>query len=306
MRAEGRQDKAINFDTIAGYHRGNHENYMVFSSDRPVKADRTYHLEDGTLPAMFGIEMETECWGIKNPDVYATVLKRICFSVFHPDLWKVESDSTLSGGDCGAECITQPMTKAFIRNNYNAFKAMFESFPTVGVSNTKTGHCGQHVHISLTCFGRTKKTQDEAIRKLYYIVNRHYDLMCALLNRNTQNTHWCNRMDFRSAWTMDLESMSGSHGNCFNGAHYMRGNVELRLPGGQKNFPCFRNTMESVFHLIEACKSISRTDCDDITKVFTGCNQYVYDRLNTLCRRAGTISEAQLATIAETVKQADF
>lgn len=306
MRTECRQEKTIDLERIHGYHGGRFDKYGVFVSDRMTETDRYYRLPDGTILPVIGIEMETEVWGITNSVAYATILRRCCFSTFPENLWKIESDVTLNGGDCGAECITQPMTKAFIRNHYRDFKAMFETFDELGINNARTGNCGQHAHISLTFFGRTKKNQDEAIRKLYYIVNRHYDLILALLYRPSDRRRWCGRMDPDCAWTMDLESMDGDHANCFNGSHYRRGNIELRIPGGQANYPCFRNTMESIFHLIEASKTISRRDCEDVVKIFSGCNQHVFDRLRSYCRERGTISEQQLNAISGTVKRVDF
>lgn len=306
MRQECRTDRQVSIDRVYHYHHGSYQKNLVFASDRPNEADRNYRLtKDGSLPAMIGIELETECWGITNSTVYANIL-RVAFQHFHKDLWKIESDCTLNSGDCGAECITQPMTKAYIRNHYRDFKAMYQMFDQFGIDNARTGNCGQHAHISLTCFGRTKANQDEAIRKLYYIVNKHYDLICALLYRQFECRDWCGRMDYTEAWTMDLNSMSGSHSNGFNGSHYSNGNIELRIPGGQKNYPCFRNTMESIFHLIEASKTISRKDCDDVIKIFAGCNQHVFDRLQSYCSERGTISGEQLEAIRQTVVTVDF
>lgn len=309
MRREARYERQLNIAHVAGYHHGNsqYSKHFVFASDRPNEADSSYHLiKDGSLPAMIGIELETECWGITNSTIYANPLRDVVFKVFPADLWKIESDCTLNGGDVGAECITQPMTKAFIRNHYRDFKAMYEYFREFGIDPARTGDCGQHAHISLTCFGRTKETQDEAIRKLFYIVNKHYDLICALLYRRADRQRWCGRMNYAEAWTMDLNYMDGDHANGCNYSHYRNGNIELRIPGGQKDYPCFRNTMESIFHLIEVSKSISRKDCDDIVKIFSGCNQHVFDRLRSYCYERGTITVEQLNTIHETVKTVDF
>ena len=309
MRQEARQERAVDIAQVSGYHRGDrqYEKKVIFASDRPQEANDNYTLKkDGTLPPVIGIETETECWGITNRTIYANLLRDVVFKVFPDNLWKIESDSTLNGGDVGAECITQPMTKAFIRNQYRNFKAMYQYFESFGISASRSGNCGQHAHISLTCFGRTKATQDEAIRKLFYIVNRHYDLICALLYRRADRTNWCGRMDYTEAWTMDLNNMSGSHGNGCNYSHYSNGNIELRIPGGQKDYPCFRNTMESIFHLIEASKTISRKDCDDVTKIFSGCNQHVFDRLRSYCYERGTITTGQLDAIQQTVKLVDF
>lgn len=319
MRREARQERQLNIAQVAGYHHGNsqYQKYGVFASDRMQETDSSYHLlKDGSLPAVIGIEWESEVFGITNHTTYANLLRDVVFKIFPDNLWKIESDCTLGtrnreevneyGQAIGAECITQPMTKAFIRNQYCNFKAMYEMCKAFGIDNAKTGHCGQHAHISLTCFGRSKAVQDEAIRKLFYIVNRHYDLICALLYRRADRQSWCGRMDYRQAWTMDLNYMDGSHSNGCNYSHYRNGNIELRIPGGQKDYPCFRNTMESIFHLIEVSKTISRKDCDDIVKIFSGCNQHVFDRLRSYCYDRGTITVEQLNAIRETVKTVDF
>ena len=317
MRKEAKVERTADIATVSGYHNGDwqYSKCVVFASDRPLPAYDNYTLKkDGSLPAIYGIEWETEGNGITSKTIYANILKQVCFQNFHPDLWKIEDDATLGQGhlarnrimDVGAECISQPMTKAYIRNNYRNFKVAYEYFKSFGIDCAKSGNCGQHVHISLTCFGRTKATQDESIRKLYYIVNRHYDLICALLYRRADTTRWCGRMDFDRAWTMKLDRMDGSHSNGFNGSHYTEGNIELRIPGGQKDYPCFRNTMESIFHLIEASKTISRKDCDDVVKIFSGCNQHVFDRLRSYCYERGTITVEQLNAIHETIKPVDF
>lgn len=300
MRKESRQTRTNDVARVNGYHHGEHNRNLVFASDRPMEADSSYHV-NGILYPMYGLEIETECFCISDSTAYANVLKHICFQNLHSDLIKIESDCSLNGGQSSAECITQPMTKAYIRNHYRDFKTMYEWFKTMQISCSRTGNCGMHIHISLTAFGRSKKTQDEAIRKLYYIVNKHYDLMCSLLYRDRSNTEYCGRMDYSVAKEMNLEYMSASHYNSFNGSHYRNGNVELRLVGGQKDFPCFRNTMESVFHLMEAVKTLSWKDCDDITKIFHGCNQYVYDRLKSYVHEQGNISEQELSVIYSSV-----
>ena len=64
--------------------------------------------------------------------------------------------------------------------------------------------------------------------------------------------------------------------------------------------------MESVFHVVDAVKKLSWEDCDNVEKIFAGCNQYVFDRLRSKVRDAGCITDAQLAYIAETVKREEL
>ena len=126
-----------------------------------------------------------------------------------------------------------------------------------------------------------------------------------MTNRDPSHTYYCAQMPQFStkegAKNADLYHMPSSHGNAFNGSHFPEGRVEIRLVGGQSNFPCFRNTMECIFHVVEACKKLSWDDLDDLSKVFSGCNQYVFDRLNTKCKAAGTISDSDLQNIRNTI-----
>lgn len=293
---------------VDGYHCGEHDNYCIYASDRPLKTNRHYDkFEDGSdvEKALIGIEWETQNWGITSSVIYANVLRDIVFSPFHKDLWKIESDSSLRRNcDSSAECISQPMTKAYIRNHYRDFKYMWEKAEAFGISCDRTGQCGMHTHISNFCFGRDKKTQDEAIRKFCYIINKHFDFMVRLFYRNPSVTGYCSKMnsftDKAYAKKVNLANAENDHYVCINLGHYEEGkNIELRLVGGQKNYACFRNTMESVFFLIDRCKTISWSDADDIVKVFKGCNRYVFDRIKTYVHQNGLISSEQVQAISE-------
>ena len=222
------------------------------------------------------------------------------FCGWSADLFKMQYDGSL-GGDTSAECITQPMTKAFIRNHYKDFKTMFNTyFPSFYISaDSASTHCGMHVNISNALFGKTVEKQSEAIRKLYYIVNRHYNLCCGLFYR-AGSTGYCGQMGYTNARNMTIGG--GDHGTCVNMSHFREGRIELRLPGGQRNYACFRNTMESVFFLVDRVKYLTWDECDDVKAIFKGCNQYVYDRLSTRCG----LSASVLAPIRETMVTEDL
>lgn len=300
--------RTANTGRIQGYHESNNGRYersesyafmgfgsnKLYTSDRFVKLDETFTRSDGKPMKAYGLEIETECNGITAENALAAVYTNIIFKEFPADLFKMQHDGSL-GGRTSAECITQPMTKEFIRNSYPAFKVMYDSwFPAFQISAGGSS-CGMHCNISNGLFGTTQKTQDEAIRKMGYILNKHFNLMCGLFCRDSSATMYCSRMhqftDKNYAQTCDLSDFGSSHGVCYNLGHYNTGRIEIRLVGGQKTFAAFRNTMESVFHLVDAVKRISWSDCDDIVKIFSGCNEYVYDRL-TKCRNERLIDSA--------------
>lgn len=316
MRKDAKVTKTATLSTVDQYHGGNwgSENYAFqgfksnkyFTSDRFISLDANFNRPDNKPLKGFGLEIETECRGIHSATVYAEVLNNVIFPHFPADLFKLQRDGSLSG-DVSAECITQVMTREFIRNNYSAFKLMYDTyFPAFNISCG--ANCGMHVNLSNSLFGRTEAAQTDAIRKLFYIVNHHFDFCCALFNRNRANTHYCRQMNSAKEYAknLDLRRAPGGHGVSFNLDHFTSGRVELRLVGGQKNYPCFRNTIESVFFLVDAVKKLSWADCDDLVKIFSGCNQYVFDRIKSFCYQQNTITIAQVEEIRATVKREEL
>lgn len=319
MRKEAKQTKPATITTVQGYHAGGSwggEEYAFrgfqsnkyFTSDRYIPMSADYNRVDGKPLKGYGLEIETECGGISNTTVLAEVLNKVVFTHFPADLFKLQRDGSLTGGQSSAECITQIMTREFIRNNYAAFKLMFDTyFPAFQISASESGNCGMHVNISRGVFGRSEAAQAEAVRKLYYIINHHYKLCCALFYRNYSRTDYCAQMrcsmDYVKAMPMQQEC---SHGVSFNLGHWDAGRIEIRLVGGQKNYACFRNTMEAVFFLVDRVKELSWAGLDDVSTIFRGCNQYVYDRLKSYCRERGTITDSALAAIRATVKRVEL
>lgn len=311
MRKAAKTAKTAELASVQSYHSGmwssgeayayaGFKSNKYFTSDRYIPLDERFNRPDGKPLKGYGLEIEAECRGIGNQAVLAEVLNSIIFTQFPADLFKMENDGSL-GGDTSAECITQVMTKEFIRNQYAAFKLMYDTyFPAFRI--TCGFNCGMHANISRACFGRSEAAQTLAVRKLYYIINHHYDLCCVLFNRDRNHTGYCARMrsEMEYAKNFDLSAQVSSHRISFNAGHWDAGRIEVRLVGGQKNFPCFRNTMESLFHLVDAVKRISWADCDDPTKIFAGCNQYVFDRL-TKCRNEGVLSSEAVEAVRPSV-----
>ena len=289
--------------TFAGF-----ESNKCFTSDRFIPLTAEHKRADGKPFKGIGIEVENVCESITDNTVLANVWKHIIMREFPDDLWKMQSDSSLEG-ESSVECITQIMTKEFIRNQYPAFKKMFDSyFPAFGITAADDS-CGMHVNISNAWFGGTDAIVEESVRKLLYFINHHFDFCCDLFKRGRGNTYYCSRMTAytrkESAQGADLHNFVSSHGVCLNLGHFDAGRVEIRLVGGQSKFAAFRNTMETVFFLIPALKSLSWAQLDDLGRVFQGCNQYVLSRLMD-CTRAGSLTAEDYNRIQATVKREEY
>lgn len=303
MRKEARKSLNVNVEDINGYHGGDFVKPLAFNSDRGIEIMPNGMLKNGQPLRHFGTEMETECNTISNSRVLAEVLHKVVFPNFKfgKTMFKVEEDGSL-GGETSAEIISQPMTKGRIRNDYKSYQAMFRYFHDLGiVADSEETNCGMHVNVSNAVFGDTEEEQDEAIRKLYYIINRYFRFMCKLFKRPSNKTYWCGEMtedhlnhvegywwsgdnarnfDWHNARNMNVRrDPPSSHHNCVNLSHIGDGRIEIRLVGGQPDYYAYRNTMECVFFLTEKVTKIKWDDLEDLTKIFKGCNQYVVKRL---------------------------
>ena len=297
----GRRDNPEAYAS-AGYENGK---FYLYTSDRKIEIDTTTGKRvDGRPVNGYGLEIESTCDGVLSDDMWVKIFNAMVAPVFPRGLFKAQSDGSL-GGRSSAEFITQPITKEGIRNMYRAFQAMFDGF--FPAFNASSGHvsCGMHINISSALFGDDKAHQDEAIRKLYYFINKNFILACHLFRRNPQHTNYCGRMDYTEARTMDLSGHGSDHYVCINLGHYDAGRIELRIVGGQPSFQAFRNTMETCFHLVARAKTIDWDKIDDMNAWFRGCNQYVYDRLSRACN-AGAFVRETFDKIARTVKTEDY
>lgn len=325
MRRNAMAEKSATIATIRSYHSTQTAPKKLFTSDRFIPLDDNYVAMEVKQPKNgkvlrpagmpfkgYGIEVETEVFGSMQASVYAEVLDKVILAHFPKDLWKIERDGSLghnAGTTTSAELVTQIMTKEFIRNHYATFKLMYNTyFPAFDISCTRTGNCGMHVNVSNYCFGQTSNARETAIRKLHYIINHHYDLFCTALMRDRRVTGYCKR-DRRDSRTFPLWNDHDDRYIAINYEHCNyaseNGRVEIRLVGGQRNYGAFRNTMEVVFHLVERAKEISWKDCDDVTAIFKGCNNYVFDRLS-LCVRENTLSADDFEAIRPTVKEVEY
>ena len=321
MRKECKTAIKVNVGHIQGYH-GNEwsgESYAFhgfptneyFNSDRTeptavvdgklVRLDKKTGLPSGLPMETVGLEVEVECNGIVKLEALSAIAEHILFPNFKygDRMFKMQHDGSL-GGATSVEIITQPMTIAKIRNDYPAWKAMFEYMRKFDMSaDSYDTDCGMHVNLGVDLFGKTEEEQKENLRKLYFLINNRYKFFRNLFYRSQYKSGWCLRMesskladyyipyaeelDFHNARNLDFDKVTGDHHFCLNYSHFKAGRIEIRLVGGQRDFDCFRETMECVFWIVGRIGTLRWDDLDDLVKVFKGCNQYVISRIESMC-----------------------
>lgn len=296
--------KGIKAGSISRYHESTFEELCIFTSDRKKP------LSEVSLVKGIGVEWETSLISLARQGLTtssseqlgalaATALKYV-LQAMPEDFFRMEHDRSISG----IECPSQIGTKEFWRNHYGNMKNLYEMAREIGVYPDNDS-CGMHINISLGLFGTSVEKWQEPIKKFCYMVNANYDLFRVLFLR-TGSTHYCRKMnDTMKYWKeCDLSTFDDDHYVCINLAHYHEidptaRRIELRLPAGCSDFYEFKSTMETVFHIIGRCKSISWNDCTDVVKIFSGCNYCVWRRLED-AKNVGMITDTEWEKITET------
>lgn len=281
MRKEKKIERTANIKTMSGYHARQNSDWnceranSFIGGAKYFASDRAKDLGTVENAKGYGIEWEMTSALTSNGTILATILDSEFRAHLPMNFFKFESDCTVD-----IECVSQIGTKAFFRNHYASFKAIYKYLKTIQTGPNFGGQsCGMHVNISIANFGKDEATQKANIMKLHNWINRDrnsYEFACKMLHRDINRTHYCGRM------TPDYLDACGSHGYCMNYAHMDEGKasrVEIRLVGAQKTFPAFRNTMETIFWLVKQSKELSADAWNDPIKLWSGCNQYVFDRL---------------------------
>jgi len=149
MRKNAKTLKQVELSHLQGYHATtfdrNGELYAYdgfktrkyFTNDRSIELDENYNRADGKPLKGYGLEIETECFGVCDRTVYAEILDKIIFSHFPKDLFKLQRDGSL-GGDTSAECIT----RAIERENFTDEDTVIYHFRI----STQAGICAEMTH----------------------------------------------------------------------------------------------------------------------------------------------------------------
>ncbi len=326
MRKDAKEKRAKTSNdlaSVAGYHSSAESNgryeggdayarhgfgeSRFYTSDRYIRLDEHgLRTDNGMPPCGYGLEIELAS-RLPSTTVLAEVLTKVALAGLPQGIYKMQSDASL-GGNSSAEVITQVMSRERVRNLYPVWRDIWKVyFPALLTS--PDGSCGMHTNISRSAFGKTRETQEEAMRKLYWVVNRYGAAFAKFLKR--EHFTYCAPQPV-PARHEELRRFSDGHMCAVNCAHWNEADgtarLELRLVGPQLSWGAFRNTMEFVFALVDGVKTASWRELEAgldraVLALFKGANQYVVDRLRT----AGAgLAEETIRKLEDAQTNADY
>ena len=199
----------------------------------------------GSGSRFFGVELEIDDGG-KDDDNAESLLE--IANVSGEKIY-IKSDGSL---DDGMEIVTHPMSLEFHKNKM-PWEEIMETAISFGYKSHKTRTCGLHVHVNRNTFGDTREAQDDAISRVLYFVEHHWNEMLKFSRRTEeQMSQWAARYGYKNNPKDILDHAKNECDNrstCVNITNY--NTVEFRMFRGTLRYNPLIATLELVYKICE-------------------------------------------------------
>jgi hypothetical protein len=168
----------------------------------------------------------------------------------------IKHDGSLNNG---FEIVTHPMTLDYHRNQM-PWKSLIERALELNYLSHDTDTCGLHVHINRDCFGEDPITQEIAISKVLYFVERFWrELLLFSRRTQAQLEQWAKRYGYEESPVDILCKAKRGNGRymCVNLENYAT--FEFRIFRGTLIY----NTLIAALQLVDEICNIASSMTDD-------------------------------------------
>ena len=206
----------------------------------------------------FGVELEIDCGG--NCDDNAESLLHIGNK--YTESIYIKSDGSLNDG---MEIVTYPMTLEYHKTEM-PWDEICKKAISMGYKSHRTRTCGLHIHVNRDTFGRTREAQENAISRVLYFVEHHWNELLRFSRRTeTQMSKWAARYGYKNKPKDILDHAKSSGDNrytCVNITNY--DTIEFRMFRGTLKY----NTLIATLELVDQiCEYAIRNSDDDLARI---------------------------------------
>ena len=200
----------------------------------------------------FGVELEVDCGGDYSDN--AENVLDIANTGNHQRIY-IKHDGSISNG---FEIVTHPMSIDYHRYDM-PWRDIMDELVDMGYRSHKTSTCGLHCHINRSAFGDSYEEQEEAIARVLYFVEHHWDEMLRFSRRTEgQMARWAARYGMKGK---PKELMDNAKKNnytryrCVNIQNY--NTIEFRLFRGTLKYNTFIATLQLINEICNVAVSLS-------------------------------------------------
>lgn len=245
-----------------------HEDYANYVGDDPycddcydrLKGDHPIHdysykpepIFYGSGKRFFGVELEIDDGG-KDDDNAESLLD---IANLYDEKIYIKCDGSL---DDGMEIVTHPMTLDYHKTQMPWEEVMKEAV-SLGYKSHKSGTCGLHVHVNRESFGETREAQDDAISRVLYFVEHHWNEMLKFSRRTEkQMNQWAARYGYKNSPKEILDHAKKEEKGRYTCVNITNWNtVEFRMFRGTLKY----NTLIATLELVNRICNLA-VHCDD-------------------------------------------
>lgn len=140
----------------------------------------------GSGPLYLGVELEIDKGGEEDSNAQ----KLLDIANENDERIYCKHDGSINDG---FEIVSHPMTLDYHTNNMN-WCEVFEKAVEMGYRSHNTSTCGLHIHVSRSAFGKDYEEQEQAIGRVVFFVEKHWNELVKFSRRNIDNlNHWAAR-----------------------------------------------------------------------------------------------------------------
>ncbi|MEA4993191.1 MAG: amidoligase family protein [Oscillibacter sp.] len=166
----------------------------------------------------------------------------------------------------GMEIVTHPMTLAYHRDQM-PWQEISQKALGLGYYSHRAETCGLHVHVNRNSFGDTEEEQEEAIARILFFVENHWNELLRFSRRTKRQLEkWAARYDWKDSPKEALDSAKASCTGryaCVNFTNYST--IEFRIFRGTLKYNTLIATLELVEELCSVAISCSDGEMSELT-----------------------------------------
>lgn len=250
------------------------ESCMELLNECPI---HNYHYKPqaifyGDGPRYFGVELEIDDAG--ETDRHAQAILDVA-NGSAPHIY-CKHDGSL---DDGFEIVTHPMTLEYHMDGM-PWEAVVEKARALGYCSHQAGTCGLHVHVNTDSLGETTEEREEAIARILYFMERHWNELLQFSRRTRrQLERWAARYGYKDHPTEMMEHVKKGSCNRYTCVNLLNPDtVEFRIFRGTLKY----NTLIATIQLVNRICNLAVYLSDDEIR-HTTWSQFV-----------GSVTEAEL------------
>ena len=225
----------------------------------------------GDGPRFFGVELEMDEGG-EDTDSAAEILAQANFA--GPIHAYAKHDGSLNDG---FEIVTHPMTLPYHLSEM-PWKDVLRKAVSLGYRSHQSGTCGLHIHVSRNAFGSEAAVQEEAIARVLYFVEKHWEELLKFSRRTPrQLDRWAARYGYREQPQEILDhAKKGYHSGRYTCVNLENpATIEFRMFRGTLKYNTLIATLQLVNRICDVALYLSDQEVKAIswTSFVAGCHE---------------------------------